>query len=973
MNNNNFKKAIILMLSLLSLSLIIFTQEGRKPWKQVALPVILSIEPDASTPGKIIVSFSFDIGTDGADKATIDMLDSKGKVITAKLMGRSTKDIKTIEFLASDSGTYSFRVTGSRTNESDTKISKIKQYVYSFPILAPSVSARNIGDGKLLVKWEAVHEAESYAVSCKEEKNGKEVSTLEIKDTKCEISGLTVRQKYTITVTAIRGKEKATSPVYGKTVKAEKEREWTFTWFGQSSKADINTIEMIDADNFVFKLNSCSFTADGTTEQKGGKFTAFHDGISYYYTVIDPEKENFELTATFTIDYINPTADGQEGFGLLAMDSLGAHGVNMVNHYTNSAGIIATKYEATIDGVKKTCKDTLGARFVSGITQEVLAMGDSGIAKYGSSIPRAFSYEQSNLIVKGKSYIITLKKSNTGFHAILRSGPEKTPGFKEGDIVGEFIMYDINKLLQLDKDHIYVGFAVARGCNATVSNVSMKITDPKTDPPGQSEPPELVPLEFKVDSPSSYSLSKYPFVFNSNADGRLTVKNKKGGILVENQEIKAFKDFTKEFSLNKGDNEYLVSFTPDKGFKPGPKKALDSYNEASIIHTVTYNTISGKEVFVSNEGLSFPNGKGTKEKPFDLNTAIQYIKPGQVIVLLGGNYKVFRVRIPRGNDGTAAERKFLGAAPGERVILDFSNSTSGMEIWGNYWTIENIEVCNTIGNVKGIQVGGNNNILVNIKTYNCGDTGLQISGTSKETIEKWPKNNLILNCTSYNNCDPAQNNADGFAAKLTSGEGNVFRGCIAYSNIDDGWDLFSKIESGPIGAVLIENCIAYKNGSRLDGSGNGDGNGFKLGGDGITVPHIIRNCIAFNNGTSGITSNSDPAIIVENCTSFGNKQSNIALYGKGSGERLFKAKNNISMKGGSGDLYKEMPELASPNNYFWNGAKSLNSEGKELGADIFVSIDMSIIPGRKSDGSIDMKGLLILNEKAPKGIGANLK
>jgi hypothetical protein len=63
---------------------------------------------------------------------------------------------------------------------------------------------------------------------------------------------------------------------------------------------------------------SCSALPDGQIDQKGGKLTAFHDGISYYYTVIDPEKENFELSATFTIDYLNPVADGQEGFGLLA-------------------------------------------------------------------------------------------------------------------------------------------------------------------------------------------------------------------------------------------------------------------------------------------------------------------------------------------------------------------------------------------------------------------------------------------------------------------------------------------------------------------------------------------------------------------------------------------------------------------------------------------------------------------------------
>ena len=65
----------------------------------------------------------------------------------------------------------------------------------------------------------------------------------------------------------------------------------------------------------------------------------------------------------------------------------------------------------------------------------------------------------------------------------------------------------------------------------------------------------------------------------------------------------------------------------------------------------------------------------------------------------------------------------------------------------------------------------------------------------------WPSDNLILNCTSYNNCDEAMEDADGFAAKLTCGEGNVFRGCIAAYNADDGWDLFAKIATGKIGAV----------------------------------------------------------------------------------------------------------------------------------------------------------------------------
>ena len=73
----------------------------------------------------------------------------------------------------------------------------------------------------------------------------------------------------------------------------------------------------------------------------------------------------------------------------------------------------------------------------------------------------------------------------------------------------------------------------------------------------------------------------------------------------------------------------------------------------------------------------------------------------------------------------------------------------------------------------------------------------------------WPTGNLIKNCESFDNCDAGRNDADGFAAKLTCGEGNRFYGCISHNNIDDGWDLYAKSVSGTIGSVTIENCVAY--------------------------------------------------------------------------------------------------------------------------------------------------------------------
>ena len=953
-------------------------QEARKAWADVSAPEILSILPKDDDRFRLVVSLSMELSADGADKAVVEMTDGTGTLLDSKLLGKSKKEIKTVEFVPSKSGTYSFRVTASRTGETATKKSGTEAFFFSFPLVAPDMLARNLGDGTLFIGWKPVFEAGHYSVVYKNLKTGVETSVDGLTGTETVLPNLTIGNTYGITVFSHRATERVPSATLAKLVKQDKEREWKFTWFGQSSNNALNTMEMIDGNNLKFKLSSCTFDpATKTIISKGGKFTAFHDGISFYYTEIDPSMENFSLNATFTVDYINITADGQEGFGLIAMDSLGEYGVSMKNHYTNSAAVIATKYEATVAGVKKTSKDTLGARFVTGITNEVLAQGDSGIAANGTSQSNAFSYDSSDLVKAGDVFTLTLKKTNTGYYSIIQK-----PNAAE-DAVSEYVLYGSDKLAQLDPKKDYVGFAVARGCNVTVSDVSMVITNPKTDPPAEKEPSEPVPLEVKVDSPTTCTVTDYPFVFHANSDGLLNMTDRYGKVILKDAVIEHDRDFLKTIQIIRGINDYNITFRPDPKYKPGDKKVIarydselkkyvENYGPISLMHTVICMSYDLPELYVSPAGSAL--GKGTKSDPLDLVSAIGFAKPGQPIILAGGNYYPTRgVTIERGNDGTQAKPKTLKSAPGERAVIDLSISSNGMVVWGAWWVIDGIDVCRSQGNIKGLQIGGSNNLIQNVVAYNCGDTGIQISGTGAEPFEKWPANNRVVNCTSHDNRDPAGNNADGFAAKLTCASGNSFYGCISYSNIDDGWDLFSKIESGPIGAVLIDSCVAYKNGSLSDGSGDGDGNGFKLGGDGIAVAHVLRNCISFANGASGITSNSDPAIILERNTSFGNKGVNVNLYGKGSGQRTFKATGTLSLSGNSGDVYREMSELASPDNFFFNGANAVNSEGAVLKTDIFTSTDMAIVPSRRADGTIDMKGLLALNGKSPVGVGSTIR
>ena len=986
------KLGALLALTLLAASPL--SAQDRKAWASVAAPVITGIEKVSDTEYE--VSFNCLTNNDGADEGVVVATSDSGASIK-KSFGKTRKEAKTTTFKFEKTGTYTVVVKAQRKGESETHDSAPKTIKFTLALAKSSVTALNIGNSTVEVSWTPVDEADGYILSYTDE-SGKTVSNPTTTELSAKIQ-LKAGTKTTLRVTTLRGSDKSVSDAIQKTVATNAERIWNFTEFGTSTNPNRNNMEMIDPDNLTVKLNSCTFDPKtGNIIDKGGKFESFFDGISFYYTPVDPYKENFELTATVTVDYHNPSADGQEGFGLLAIDRLGADGQPMIIAYNNSAGIISRKYTTHVNGVKKEIKDGLGSRFVSGLTDAIIEGGDAEISKKATSVSKAFSYDQASDAIKtGDVYRITLKKDNTGYHAIYKRA------IASEDSVEEFIMYDSEnkKLTQLDKDHIYVGFAVARGCNATFSDVVFNVTDPQKDPPPTEEPPELVPLTTLIDCPSTWYNTSYPFVFTSNTKGTITVKDNDGKVLLNEGKVEANVDFKSTLKIKSGINDLLVTFSPEDGWEPAPKSVVaqydstigeyvKNYSPVTYTHSIISKAIKGSKIYVSQKGDVF--GDGTKESPVDLESAIQYSKPGQTILLAGGRYYLTKsLSIDRGNDGTAKARKVLMSEdPNNRAIIDFSSakiSVSGINLYGSYWTIKNIDVTATPDDCKGIQVAGNYNQLLMVDAYLNGDTGIQISGRASEPYEKWPHDNLIYGCESFGNADPAQNNADGFASKLTTGDGNIFRNCVAHHNVDDGWDLYSKIETGPIGAVIIDNCIVYANGTKLDGSGKGDGNGFKLGGDGIGIKHILRNSLSWNNGVNGVTSNSNPSLILERVTAFGNGAYNIALYGKGKAEdnpRNFKAMGVLSMQGGMMDKYDEMPKLLNDVNYFFNGAKAANGKEEVIEKDAFVSIDTSAwkngyqadgktfnrIP-RDENGVFDIGDLFKPTSKVPEGIGAS--
>jgi len=275
-------------------------------------------------------------------------------------------------------------------------------------------------------------------------------------------------------------------------------------------------------------------------------------------------------------------------------------------------------------------------------------------------------------------------------------------------------------------------------------------------------------------------------------------------------------------------------------------------------------TPGGSAIYIAPNGTAAATG--TFADPTTLASAVTRVQAGGIIFMRGGTYNYNTTQaIAWGNDGTAGAMKELLAYPGETPILDFStqptgNGAQGFKMGGSYWHIKGPMIIQNAGD-NGMQIGGSNNLIERLVLRGNKDSGLQLSWhTSGAPQAEWPSNNLIQTIESYDNDDPGHENADGIAPKLTTGDGNLFRWVVAHNNIDDGFDLYTKGETGPIGVVTIENSLAYRNGVLTNGVSyaQGDKNGFKLGGESIGVSHIVHGNFSYNNGKHGFTWNNNP-------------------------------------------------------------------------------------------------------------------
>ncbi|MBR6167695.1 MAG: DUF4990 domain-containing protein [Paludibacteraceae bacterium] len=379
-----------------------------------------------------------------------------------------------------------------------------------------------------------------------------------------------------------------------------------------------------------------------------------------------------------------------------------------------------------------------------------------------------------------------------------------------------------------------------------------------------------------------------------------------------------------------------------------------------------------------------PNGTGDGGSYFSPTTFAAGVSrlhnPGDTLYLTAGTY-TFTDKFSVNKQGTASKRIVIAGYPGDKVLLDFHQvayGTRGLTIHENSVYVHIKDLAIAWSGKNNLYCEGSYCLFERLDIYGSADTGCQM---------KKGGNNVILNVDSHDNFDYKTmsgntanfgGNADGFADKQFTGAGNHYIGCRAWNNSDDGWDFFQRVSNSN---TIIENCICYRNGApyydmsqnpralttdkaewfdkkvgtqMTDRYGNtititldrypcqGNGNGFKMGGQYTDHKILIHHCLAVGNYARGFDQNNNGGTMwVYNCSAYQNNYN----YGFTTAYGSNAIRNCVSLSGQNGDAYKSQTVITIDHNS-WNS-------GYSVSASDFQSLDTTLILApRQADGSL---------------------
>ena len=402
------------------------------------------------------------------------------------------------------------------------------------------------------------------------------------------------------------------------------------------------------------------------------------------------------------------------------------------------------------------------------------------------------------------------------------------------------------------------------------------------------------------------------------------------------------------------------------------------------------------------------NGDGSFNNPCSFTNGLKKLsQPGDTLYLFSGQYDLLTTDVNNLN-GTASKRIVISGYEGINrsgkyaAILDFRQTAYGKR---------GLQIKNTCTylHIKNLTLrySGKNNLInygsyclfENLDIYGSADTGCQM---------KEGGNNIIKNVDSHHNFDYETmsgttanfgGNADGFADKQFTGAGNHYIGCRAWCNSDDGWDFFQRVSSSK---TVIENCICFENGcpyydmsnhpratgvdaswfngkvgtQMVDRYGNtititlakfpcqGNGNGFKMGGQYTDHKILIHHSLAVGNYARGFDQNNNGGTMwVYNNSAYLNNYN----YGFTTAYGTNTIQNCLSYKSQNADAYKAKNVVTIDHNS-WNGFTVKDAD--------FLSLDTTLILApRNGNGDLPVNDFMRLADNSAlidAGIDVNL-
>ena len=933
-------------------------------WESVAKPVISKVE--AGADGFTVTVEGIVDEYNGAEDIVVTMLHNDGQAGEAVI--KRSEGTATVNFTAHESGDYTFVATAQRLGCADkaSDVYEVKDFILG--VKMPTITwAENKGNGEVYLDWVNISDAKDYTLTYKVK--GSDESTAVKIDGITEgdytVKNLTVGSTYEFSVVANRA-DGYCSAVSEKelSVTADAQKNWYVSTVGsaQETKATITeadgnaqVINIANGDTASKKVATVEAkditNTTGSMEiqaKASGKISDDEDGFSYYYTKVNPEKENFELTATFTVTDASLTPDNQTGFGVVVADTLGVNNwgtPSYVHKYFNyfSSMMYSSKINAPT------------MRYITGYTSADTSNKD-GVDRVNNNV-KFNQLTGTDMFKVGAEYTFTVRKTDDGYEAVATT--------ENGTQTQKLTANDFTSVQE--DGTVVVGVMVARKIGVKITDIKFTTSESKGLATSEVVEDKVTP-SIRVYSSNTCGAGEYEYTVVPNCAGTLKVTGSADGKAIS-KEVTADEVVRIPVAVNVGSNTIKAEFEPAAAANITSTTTVTS--ETNVTRKV-YGE-AGQTIIVTPDGKT--TGDGTEESPLDINTAVSYAQPGQTILMKNGVYDKW-VTINRSVCGTADKPINLVA---ESISTDGTDgvvlSGAGLTVIGSYWHVYGLYVKDSSG--VGIQVSGNYNTIDMCTVNHAANSGIQISRNGGADNyagiqgKLWPTGNLIKNCESFDNCDAGRNDADGFAAKLTCGEGNRFYGCISHNNIDDGWDLYAKSVSGMIGSVTIENCVAYNNGwlttddVTAAGYNYGEGNGFKLGGGYLKGGHKLINCVSFGNHAKGITSNSCPDISITRCTAYNNGNADSYSVGLNTMDSMlkeWKVSGLISMS--KADLTAKADLIPfsqhGDDNYIYNGSESYNNLGQKATDEWFESVDTTIRPSRNADGTIDMHNLLVI-------------